>query len=88
MSLPAALAVTRDIFIIPDQKDINVLSILYGITSAFTWGAGDFAGGLASRKLGAYRAVMYADFFGLLLVGIVFVFYRESIPSLPVRSLA
>jgi len=61
-----------------------VLSILYGIASAATWGAGDFAGGLASRKLGAYRAVMYADFFGLLLVGIVFVFYRESIPSLPV----
>jgi len=61
-----------------------LLSILYGIASAATWGAGDFAGGLASRKLGAYRAVMYADFFGLLLVGIVFVFYRESIPSLPV----
>jgi len=61
-----------------------VLSILYGIASAATWGAGDFAGGLASRKLGAYRAVMYADFFGLLLVGIAFVFYRESIPSLSV----
>ena len=61
-----------------------MLSILFGIASAATWGAGDFAGGLASRKLGAYRAVMYADFFGLLLVGIVFVFYRESIPSLSV----
>ena len=61
-----------------------MLSILYGIASAATWGAGDFAGGLASRKLGAYRAVMYADFFGLLLVGIAFVFYRESIPSLSV----
>jgi drug/metabolite transporter (DMT)-like permease len=61
-----------------------LLSILYGIASAATWGAGDFAGGLASRKLGAYRAVMYADFFGLLLVGIVFGFYRESIPSLSV----
>ena len=61
-----------------------MLSILYGIASAATWGAGDFAGGLASRKLGAYRAVMYADFFGLLLVGIVLGFYRESIPSLSV----
>jgi drug/metabolite transporter (DMT)-like permease len=61
-----------------------LLSILYGIASAATWGAGDFAGGLASRKLGAYRAVMYADFFGLLLVGIVFGFYRESIPSVSV----
>jgi drug/metabolite transporter (DMT)-like permease len=61
-----------------------LLSILYGIASAATWGAGDFAGGLASRKLGAYRAVMYADFFGLLLVGIVLGFYRESMPALSV----
>ena len=59
-----------------------MLSILYGIASAATWGAGDFAGGLASRKLGAYRAVMYADFLGLVLVGIGLGFYRESLPSL------
>ena len=61
-----------------------MLSILYGIASAFTWGAGDFAGGLASRKLGAYRAVMYADLFGLILVGIAFSIHREAIPALSV----
>ena len=61
-----------------------MLSILFGIASAATWGAGDFAGGLASRKLGAYRAVMYADFFGLLLVSIGYGFYRESIPTFSV----
>jgi len=49
-----------------------------------SWGAGDFAGGLASRKLGAYRAVLYADFFGLVLIGIALGLYREPIPSMRV----
>jgi drug/metabolite transporter (DMT)-like permease len=61
-----------------------LLSIFYGFLSALSWGAGDFAGGLASRRLGAYRAVLYADFFGLLLIGIVLSIMRESIPSTPV----
>lgn len=59
-----------------------MLSILFGFLSALSWGAGDFAGGLASRRLGAYRAVLYADFFGLMLIGIALSIYRESIPSL------
>lgn len=58
-----------------------MLSILFGFLSALSWGAGDFSGGLASRKLGAYRAVLYADFFGLLLISAVFAVYREQLPS-------
>ena len=62
-----------------------MLSIFYGILSALTWGAGDFAGGLATRKLGAYRAVFYADFLGLLAILLVIVFLPEEIP--PISSL-
>lgn len=58
-----------------------MLSILFGMLSAISWGAGDFAGGLASRKLGAYRAVLYADFFGLVLIAIPLGLYREAVPS-------
>ncbi|MCC6299891.1 MAG: DMT family transporter [Anaerolineales bacterium] len=58
-----------------------MLSILYGIASSLSWGAGDFAGGLSSRKVGAYRAVLYADFFGLLMIVAAAFFYRESFPS-------
>ena len=61
-----------------------MLSILFGFLSAMSWGAGDFAGGLASRKLGAYRAVLYADFFGLVLIGIALGVYREAIPPMNV----
>ena len=59
-----------------------MLSILFGLTSALTWGAGDFAGGLSSRKLGAYRAVLFGDFFGLLLLFVVAGIYRETFPAL------
>ena len=57
-----------------------MLSILYGIASALSWGAGDFAGGLSSRKVGAYRAVFYADFFGLFLLIGAFFIYPETLP--------
>ena len=62
-------------------RRFHLLSIIYGIASSLSWGAGDFAGGLASRKVGAYRAVLYADFFGLLIVIAALIFYRESFPS-------
>lgn len=43
-----------------------MFSILFGLSSALSWGGGDFIGGLASRKIGAYRAVMYGEAVGLL----------------------
>ena len=67
------------------------LSIVYGILSALIWGAGDFAGGLATRKLGAYRAVFYADLLGLLALIIAVILSPEEIPpfsSLLIAGLA
>ncbi len=58
-----------------------MLPILYGLMSALSWGAGDFAGGLASRKLGAYRAVFLGDVIGLALVALVSIVYREEFPT-------
>ena len=45
-----------------------MLSILLGLTSAISWGAGDFTGGLAARRTGAYRAVFYGEAIGLVLL--------------------
>ncbi len=59
-----------------------MLSIVFGILSGFTWGAGDFAGGLSSRKIGAYRAVLYGDFFGLVLLFVASGIYHEEFPRL------
>jgi len=62
-----------------------LLSIINGLLSALSWGVGDFAGGLATRKLGPYRAVFFGDFLGLLLLFFVNIFYREALP--PTSSL-
>jgi len=43
-------------------------SILLGLSSALSWGAADFTGGLVSRKTGAFRAALWGETVGLLLL--------------------
>ena len=59
-----------------------MLSIIFGLCAALGWGAGDFTGGLASRKTGAYRAVFYSE-----VIGIVFLFIILGVTSEPVPNL-
>lgn len=59
-----------------------MLPILLGLASALSWGTGDFAGGLASRKVGAYRAVMFAEAIGLGVVLLGVPFFPEALPDL------
>jgi drug/metabolite transporter (DMT)-like permease len=61
-----------------------LLSIFLGLCAALGWGAGDFSGGLASRKTGAYRAVFYSEAIGAVLLFAVVGIYGEAIPSLRV----
>lgn len=58
-----------------------MLSILFGLFAALGWGAGDFTGGLASRKTGAYRAVFYGEVIGIVLLLIVVFVAGESLPN-------
>jgi len=58
-----------------------LLSIIYGLLSAFTWGAGDFTGGLAARKVGSYRSVFYAEVIGIIFHFIVLAFVKEPFPE-------
>jgi drug/metabolite transporter (DMT)-like permease len=41
-------------------------TILFGIASAFSWGTGDFIGGLVGRRTGALRSTLYVQSFGLI----------------------
>ncbi len=58
-----------------------MISIIYGLFSALSWGGGDFFGGLASRKTGAYRTVMYAELIGLVLLFGALAVTNEPIPN-------
>lgn len=43
-----------------------MLSIAYGISSALSWGAADFIGGLASKRTSPYRVLFLAELAGLI----------------------
>ena len=58
-----------------------MLSSLFGLLSALTWGAGDFTGGIVSRRAGIYRAAFYGEFTGLLFLAVMLAVVREPIPA-------
>jgi drug/metabolite transporter (DMT)-like permease len=59
-----------------------LLSILFGLGASLGWGAGDYTGGLASRKIGAYRTVFYGEIIGILAILIVaVVIVGEPLPT-------
>ena len=58
------------------------MPILYGLGAALSWGAGDFTGGLAARKVGTYRSVFYGEIIGVLVLMIPVILVAEPLPSL------
>lgn len=58
-----------------------MLSIIYGIASAGTWGAADFIGGLASKRTSPYRVLFLAEIAGLIPFTALALLTREPIPS-------
>lgn len=65
-----------------------MLSILFGLTSAIGWGAGDFTGGLAARRTGAHRAVFYGEIVGIIFLFVILTFVPEPVPNLRVWLLS
>ena len=63
-----------------------MLSSLFGLLSALTWGAGDFTGGVISRRTGIYRAAFYAEFTGIFFILIMLAVTREALPAWPASA--
>ena len=60
----------------------NLTPILFGLLSAFTWGAGDFSGGLATKRSSVYSVIIASQFVGaILLFGLTFI-CREVMPPI------
>lgn len=56
-------------------------AILFGIASALTWGAGDFAGGIASKKSSPYAVVIWGDIVGMVVVSALAWAVGDPLPS-------
>lgn len=61
--------------------NFNLASSLYGVIAALTWGAGDFSGGIATKRSSAHSVVMVAHLASLLLLLAIAVIIREPLPS-------
>lgn len=57
-----------------------MLSALFGLVSAASWGAGDFCGGLASKRTGLYQVVIGSQWVGLVLLAILAIATGEPLP--------
>ena len=53
---------------------------MYGILSAATWGAGDFIGGLASKRTSPYRVLFLAEIAGMIPFTVLALLLREPMP--------
>lgn len=58
-----------------------MLSIVFGLASALSWGAGDFTGGLAARRVGAALAVLYAGLIGFAAILVTATLTKEPVPD-------
>ena len=57
--------------------------VALGLTSAVTWGAGDFGGGLLSRRLPLFGVVLTTQIVGMVVALVLFVVRGEPIPAAP-----
>ncbi|MBA3868727.1 MAG: DMT family transporter [Anaerolineae bacterium] len=60
----------------------QIASILLGLATAGCWGAGDFCGGLASKRSSVYSVVIGSQLVGLFLLIILALAVGEHVPSL------
>lgn len=57
------------------------MNILYGLLSALCWGAGDFSGGMATRRASVYSVIIAGDFVGALMLLVVALALGERVPT-------
>ncbi len=60
-----------------------MFAVLLGLASALSWGAADFAGGLASKRSRPYQVLFLAEIGGLVPLFVITLLVGEPIPSLP-----
>ena len=64
------------------MSESPLLGIGFGLTAASSWGAGDFCGGLASRRTHVYGVVIVSQLVGLGLLTVLALLLAEPVPTL------
>lgn len=62
----------------------DLAAVLLGLTSALLWGAGDFCGGIGTRRASVLGVLIVAELSGLALLVISAFVFREPYPTIPV----
>lgn len=57
------------------------LSVVFGLLSALTWGAGDFGGGRATRRGPVFGVVLVSQALGLTLAAVLAIVRAEPLPG-------
>lgn len=58
----------------------ETLAIFFGLASAVAWGAGDFSGGLVTKKANVSSVVLISQIVGCLFLAILALIFSETIP--------
>ena len=59
-------------------------SVVFGLLSALTWGAGDFCGGLAAKRSSLLSVIVCSQIAGAILLILTAQVVAEPVPSLPI----
>lgn len=59
---------------------MQLLAILSGLAAALSWGAGDFSGGVASRRVAPVRVVLASQFIGTLALIVMGAYWGQTRP--------
>ena len=56
-------------------------AILFGLASAASWGAGDFSGGVATKRNDVFVVIVVSQIFGVLLLAGLALLWQERVPA-------
>ena len=61
---------------------LDLAPLIFGLTAAACWGAGDFCGGLATKAAAAYRVIISSQLVSLLLLVLLAITLHEPLPTI------
>src|SRR5688572_1715939 len=59
----------------------DLAAVVFGLASALSWGAGDFSGGLATKRASVFGVLAISHAAGLLLLIVLALVWAEPLPS-------